>query len=159
MKTRIPAIWAFPNTRIWHFENMDSEHLDMLKTRILHFQTHFEKGEIPINTPPPPPQGPRPGPAQGPGPLHPPRPPPAAPGPGPGRAWALGVSGVGYSGVFHSFQNVFENIKLWFSKCPNVQNQVSGFPKGRKMPHFLWRLYSPDLPVRNQGQRSMSGGP
>ena len=51
------------------------------------------------------------------------------------RAQALGVGGVGYLGVFHTFQNVFGNVKSWFSKCQNVQNQVSGFPKGRKMPH------------------------
>ena len=35
--------------------------------------------------------------------------PSAAPGPGPGRAWALGVGGVGYLGVFQFFQNVFGN--------------------------------------------------
>ena len=65
-KTRIPGILEFPRIRILHFEHLDSGHLDILKTRILHFQTHFEKGEIPLNTPPPPPKGP--GPAQGPGP-------------------------------------------------------------------------------------------
>ena len=45
----------------------------------------------------------------------------AAPGPGPGRAWALGVGVVGYFGVFHLFQNVFENVKSGLSKCQNVK--------------------------------------
>ena len=62
--------------------------------------------------------------------------PPPSSGPGPWAGPGLGPwgGGVGYLGVFHLFQNVFENVKSGFSKCPNVQNQVSGFPKGCKMP-------------------------
>ena len=51
---------ALPRIRICHFEHLDSGHFDILKTRILYFQTHFEKGEIPLNTPPPHPKGPGP---------------------------------------------------------------------------------------------------
>ena len=47
---------------------LDSGHLHILKTRIWHFQTHFEKGEIPLNTSKYPTQGTGPGPAR-PGPL------------------------------------------------------------------------------------------
>ena len=38
------------------------------------------------------------------------------------RAGVLGVGGGGYLGVFHLFQNVFENVKSGFSECRNVRN-------------------------------------
>ena len=127
------TFWTFGFRIFWHFENLD-----------LTFSTAFQKCGLPINTLPPAPRA-----QDGPGhifehifkkwnTLKYPTPPTLRARPR-ARGWAgpgLGPwGGVGYLRVFHIFQNVFGNVKSWSSKCPNVQNQVSGFPKGRKMPN------------------------